>query len=155
MGCHALLPGISPTQGLNWCLLCLLRWQADSVLRLEGGKEGWGPRNLGRASLCCCFIPLWFYRRSSTHLSLSFHICKMGVATPSQGGYGEDSRGKGLARWAPQGPHLSQLTFLLDPKTLLVDQNIQPPLTSAGNSQATEEQAMALGWKPLETTEAT
>lgn len=79
----------------------------------------------------------------------------MGVATASQGGYDEDSGGRGLERWAPWSPHLSQLTFLLDPKTLLVDQNIQPPLTSAGNSQATEEQATALGWKPLETMEAT
>ena len=59
-----------------------------------------------------------------------------------------------LERRAPWGPRLSRLTFLLDPKTLFVDQNIQPPLTSAGNSQGTEEQATALGWKPLETTEA-
>ena len=28
MGCHFLLQGIFPTQGLN---LCLLRWQADSL----------------------------------------------------------------------------------------------------------------------------
>ena len=27
MGCHALLQGIFPTQGLNLCLLCLLHWQ--------------------------------------------------------------------------------------------------------------------------------
>ena len=27
VGCHALLQGIFPTQGLNPCLLCLLHWQ--------------------------------------------------------------------------------------------------------------------------------
>ena len=27
VGCHALLQGIFPTQGWNWCLLHLLRWQ--------------------------------------------------------------------------------------------------------------------------------
>ena len=89
-----------------------------------------------------------------THLSLSFHICKMGVATPSQGAM---MRIREVKYWkdGPHGaPRLSLLTCLLDPKTLFVDQNIQPPLTSAGNSQGTEEQATALGWKPLETTEA-
>ena len=30
MGCHALLYGIFPTQGLNACLLRLLHWQASS-----------------------------------------------------------------------------------------------------------------------------
>ena len=28
--CHFLLQGTFLTQGLNWCLLCLLHWQADS-----------------------------------------------------------------------------------------------------------------------------
>ena len=31
VGCHFLLQGIFPTQGLNLCLLCLLQWQADSL----------------------------------------------------------------------------------------------------------------------------
>ena len=31
MGCHFLLQGIIPTQGLNPGLLCLLHWQADSL----------------------------------------------------------------------------------------------------------------------------
>ena len=31
VGCHFLLQGIFPTQGLNLCLLCLLHWQADSL----------------------------------------------------------------------------------------------------------------------------
>ena len=31
MGCHFLLHGIFPTQGLNLCLLHLMHWQADSL----------------------------------------------------------------------------------------------------------------------------
>ena len=31
MGCHDLLQGIFPTQGLNPCLLSLLHWQASSL----------------------------------------------------------------------------------------------------------------------------
>ena len=32
VGCHFLLQGIFPTQGLSPCLLCLLHWQAGSLL---------------------------------------------------------------------------------------------------------------------------
>ena len=32
VGCHFLLQGIFPTQGSNPCLLCLLHWQASSLL---------------------------------------------------------------------------------------------------------------------------
>ena len=38
MGCHALLQGIFPTQGLNPHLLCLLHWQTDSLLLAPPGK---------------------------------------------------------------------------------------------------------------------
>ena len=31
VGCHFLLQGIFPTQGLNPCFLCLLHWQVDSL----------------------------------------------------------------------------------------------------------------------------
>ena len=31
VGCHALLQGIFPTQGLNLYLLCLMHWQAGSL----------------------------------------------------------------------------------------------------------------------------
>ena len=31
VGCHALLQGIFPTQGLNLHLLCLLQWRAGSL----------------------------------------------------------------------------------------------------------------------------
>ena len=41
MGCHALLQGIFPTQGLNPCLSCLLHWQADS-LPLHHLQSPWG-----------------------------------------------------------------------------------------------------------------
>ena len=34
VGCHALLQGIFLTQGLNSSLLCLLPWQAGSLLLL-------------------------------------------------------------------------------------------------------------------------
>ena len=30
-GCRSLLQGIFPTQGSNSCLLCLLRWQGNSL----------------------------------------------------------------------------------------------------------------------------
>ena len=32
VGCHFLLQGIFPTQGSNLCLLCLLHWQAGSLV---------------------------------------------------------------------------------------------------------------------------
>ena len=38
VGCHALLQGILLTQGSNLCLLCLLRWQADSLPLAPAGK---------------------------------------------------------------------------------------------------------------------
>ena len=31
VGCHVLLQGLFPTQGLNPCLLCFLHWQAGSL----------------------------------------------------------------------------------------------------------------------------
>ena len=38
MGCHALLQGIFPTQGLNPSIFCLLHWQADSLPLAPPGK---------------------------------------------------------------------------------------------------------------------
>ena len=38
MGCHFLLQGILPTQGLNPCLLSFLNWQADSLSLAPSGK---------------------------------------------------------------------------------------------------------------------
>ena len=41
MGCHFLLQGIFPTQGLNLHLLCLLHWQADSLPLSHWGSPQW------------------------------------------------------------------------------------------------------------------
>ena len=38
VGCHALLQGIFPTQGLNPCLLCFLHCQMDSLPLAPPGK---------------------------------------------------------------------------------------------------------------------
>ena len=38
MGCHALLQGIFPTQGLNLHLLCLLHWQVGSLPLAQPGQ---------------------------------------------------------------------------------------------------------------------
>ena len=38
MNSHSLLQGIFPTQGLNPCLLCLLRWQVNSLPSEPPGK---------------------------------------------------------------------------------------------------------------------
>ena len=38
IGCHALLQGISLTQGWNTCLLCLLYWQEDPLSLEPPGK---------------------------------------------------------------------------------------------------------------------
>ena len=39
VGCHFLLQGIFPIQGLNWYLLGLLHWQADSLLLRHWGSH--------------------------------------------------------------------------------------------------------------------
>ena len=41
VGCHFLLQQITPTQGWNPSLLCLLRWQADSLPLVPPGKPTW------------------------------------------------------------------------------------------------------------------
>ena len=38
-GCHALLQGIFPTQGLNPSLLCLLHWQASTLPLAPPGRS--------------------------------------------------------------------------------------------------------------------
>ena len=38
MGCHFLLQGVFPTQGLNPHHLCILHWQADSLPTVPPGK---------------------------------------------------------------------------------------------------------------------
>ena len=66
MGCHALLQGIFPTQGLNSCLLCLLHWQADSLplepvdSEISQTQKGGGKGKLERtARTWSAFPPQW------------------------------------------------------------------------------------------------
>ena len=93
VGCHDLLQRISPTQGLNWCLLCLLHWQAGSLPLVPAGKpslyiERWlkhqkalllpsvpwwvfsGP-HLGRGGLWACMVLglecIWAFLLSVPH----------------------------------------------------------------------------------------
>ena len=66
VGCHFLLPGIFPTQGLKPCLLCLLHWQADSLplchlesilktgLNGNTGDEKWDVRH----EFCWCALQM-------------------------------------------------------------------------------------------------
>ena len=57
VGCHVLLQGIFPTQGLNPCLLHPLYWQADSLPLVPLGK----PKNVWYLELdessrkCICY----------------------------------------------------------------------------------------------------
>ena len=44
MGCHFLLQGIFPTQGLNLHLLCLLHWQVGSLPLVSPGNPSEGIR---------------------------------------------------------------------------------------------------------------
>ena len=48
VGCHALLQGIFPTQGLNLCLLHLLHWQAGSLPLAPSGNPN--------MTLCLCHV---------------------------------------------------------------------------------------------------
>ena len=89
VGCHALLQGIFPTQGLNPHLLCLLHWQAGSLPLAPPGKP---PRRRFKGNLiskvlralpgawkaidtCCCLLPSLL---SSLHLfweDVCFFLC--------------------------------------------------------------------------------
>ena len=63
-GLHALLQGIFLTQGLNWCLLCLLHWQTGSLLLGPPGR----PHIYVCVCVCVCvcmcilFYTLFHYR---------------------------------------------------------------------------------------------
>ena len=45
-GCHFLLQGVFPTQGLNPCPLCLLHWQAGSLTTVPPGEPTVGQNHL-------------------------------------------------------------------------------------------------------------
>ena len=66
MGCHFLLQGISPTQGLTPCLLCLLNWQAGSVPLSHQGSPNCPPN--------CPFSPLQ-EKQTEKNTGLQLNIC--------------------------------------------------------------------------------
>ena len=59
VGCHALLQGTFPTQGLNPRLLCLLHWQAGSLPGASAtwglpGLPEWDPKSVGSGGAKSC-----------------------------------------------------------------------------------------------------
>ena len=72
VGCHALLQGIFPTQGLNLCLLSLLHWQARSLpeVPLLLGSPKW-PLEAGKRMdyLLKPWKDIWALRNANTVIS--------------------------------------------------------------------------------------
>ena len=61
VGCHFLIQGIFPTQGLNPSLLCFLQWQADSLTL----------RHLG-SPYVCAYLPFFPpQNKAAMHMGLS------------------------------------------------------------------------------------
>ena len=60
VGCHALLQGIFPTQGLNWCLLL---WQTCSLPLVPPGKPRMKVHDSFSCSVLCqtCILFLWLF----------------------------------------------------------------------------------------------
>ena len=59
VGCHALLQGTFPTQGLNPHLLCLLHWQVGSLPGASAtwglpGLPEWDPKSMGNRGAKSC-----------------------------------------------------------------------------------------------------
>ena len=69
MGCHLLLQGIFPTQGLNPHLLCLLHWQVDA-LPLSHLESRHGPMTLSNDLHHTLISPLCNPHHSSVYLTL-------------------------------------------------------------------------------------
>ena len=65
LGCHFLLQGIFPSQGLNLHLLCLLHWQVDSLILVPPGK----PNMLGFFSFLELHMSCFLCMGYSYHLS--------------------------------------------------------------------------------------
>ena len=57
MGCHALLQGIFPTQGLKPHLLCLLHWQGGSLSLCHLGSPRSETKLLSVATRLCALAP--------------------------------------------------------------------------------------------------
>ena len=64
VGCHFLLQGILPSQGLNWHLLCLLHWQADSFALYHLGRCLHVYLHKTCAILTCTTETLYYTRKS-------------------------------------------------------------------------------------------
>ena len=57
MACHFLLQGMFLTQGSNLCLLCILHWQAESLLLASPGK----PHGIGQRIHIYIYIYPYLY----------------------------------------------------------------------------------------------
>ena len=79
VGCHSLLQGIFPTQGLNPRLLCLLNWQVDSLPIVPPGKPQY-PLSVSLIYACImgsrCFCP---FKNQSLY---TFHPFLISFFTP-------------------------------------------------------------------------
>ena len=56
MGCHFLLQGVFPAQGLNWCLLRLLHWEVSSLPLCHLGRPSYSyvhPKSLQSCPTLC------------------------------------------------------------------------------------------------------
>ena len=76
MGCHALLQGIFPTQGLNLCLLHLLHWQEDSLPSEPQEKSCWYLTfGLFLPKMSTLPLPVVSPSQAGDHLFSTFHSC--------------------------------------------------------------------------------
>ena len=77
VGCHFLLQRIFITQGLNPCLLCLLHWQANSLLLVPAGKPSTYLRLIQYAVINGCDL-LFGKCCSSPPCPVVPHVCWLG-----------------------------------------------------------------------------
>ena len=77
MGCHVLLQGIFPTQGLNQCLLCLLHWQTSSLPLVPH----WKPQRSSSPEQVSLFW-LWM-KTAACHINKQRMWGDQGAAKPS------------------------------------------------------------------------
>ena len=56
VGCHTLLQGVFPTQGLNPCLLQVLHWQAGSLALAPPGKPHVGRGFIYKIMMICITV---------------------------------------------------------------------------------------------------
>ena len=79
MGCHFLLQGILPTQGLNLCLLYLLHWQALSLPLMPPGKPlgGWVEETVQSitAGNACNFVRAFVVSAKCVCVCVCVYVC--------------------------------------------------------------------------------